>query len=74
MVENATMIPTVQSSESLTSVTSDSVPVSGLASSQIGRKIVGKTMGNDLAMKEERVMVPLGENRGNIPVPRKTRK
>lgn len=64
------MIPSVQSSESLLSVGSDD----SLGKSQLRRKVVGKTIGMDQGMKVERVMVPLGESRGNIPVPRKTKR
>lgn len=67
------VIPTVQSSESLLSVGSDDT-VSSLGKSQLRRKVVGKTMAMDPALKAERVMVPLGESRGNIPVPRKMKR
>ena len=68
------VIPSVQSSESLLSLGSDDT-VSSLGKSQL-RKPAGKNMrtGMDPASKVERVMVPLGESRGNIPVPRKTKR
>jgi hypothetical protein len=35
---------------------------------------VGKNLGGDVVNKDERVVVPLGEAGGNIPIPRRVRK
>jgi hypothetical protein len=61
-------LPTVASVESIPSVTS--LPVSKM------RKPTGKMEKLDLSggVKEERVVVPLGETLGNIPVPRRVRR
>lgn len=67
------VIPTIQSSESLISVGSEDT-VSSLGKSQLRRKVVGKTIAMDPTLKAERVMVPLGESRGNIPVSRKVKR
>jgi len=62
-------LPTVASVESIPSVAS--LPVSKM------RKPTGKMDKLDLSgggVKEERVVVPLGETLGNIPVPRRVRR
>lgn len=70
--EVITAIPTVRSSESLASARSDTAP--NLATSQIRRKLVGKGLNGEVGKKDERVVVPLGEAGGNIPIPRRIRK
>jgi len=77
------VLPTVASIESIPSVTSLPVPATILAGSQIRMKKPTTTNGYskldklDAGIKEERdrdrVVVPLGESGGNIPVPRRRR-
>lgn len=71
--EEAVVIPAVRSTDSLVSASSTpSGPLTKTTTTTTG-KVIG---GGDLALgkMDKRVVVPLGENGGNIPVPRRTRK